>query len=301
MNIMKPIQLQADVGVIVARFQTPDLHDGHRNLIDYALSRHDRVIVLLGSTPGISVTRRNPLDYFTRELMIREAYPQVTVVPLADEPTDLGWSRTLDSKVREITDKSVLLYGSRDSFIPYYKGEFQTVELEPSHNMSGTEARREASKEVRQESGFRKGVTYAAFNRHPVSYQTVDIACIRQNEVLLARKGKDPAGQWRFPGGFLDPTVDTTLESAAAREFREECGRIETANWRYLGSRAVDDWRYRREVDQVMTALFRCDYFFGAATAADDVEEVKWFDLTELSDTDMVAEHRPLLEMLVTS
>lgn len=295
---MNPIQLQADVGVIVARFQTPDLHEGHRNLIDYALARHDRVIILLGSTPGISVTRRNPLDYFTRELMIRQEYPQVTVVPLADEPTDSGWSATLDLKIREITDKSVLLYGSRDSFVPYYCGQFQTIELEPSHNMSGTEARKQASKEVREEPLFRAGVTYAAFNRHPVSFQTVDIACIRENMVLLARKGKDPKGQYRFPGGFVDPRTDTSLESAAAREFREECGAMEVAAWKYLGSHQVEDWRYRNEVDKIMTALFRCGYIFGGPTAGDDVDSVSWFNLTELKPSDMVAAHRPLLEML---
>jgi len=267
-------------------------------LIDHALANHDRVIIFLGSTPGISVTRRNPLDYFTRELMIREAYPQVTVLPLVDQPTDFQWSVLLDCKIREVTEKSVLLYGSRDSFVPHYKGSYPVVELEPSHNMSGTEARSAASKKVRTDSGFRKGVTYAAFNRHPVSYQTVDIACMRGPEILLGQKANDPLGQWRFPGGFVDPTKDATLEDAAAREFREECGATEVQNWRYIKSFRVADWRYRNEVDQIMTALFRCDYVFGGAVAGDDLAEVRWFDLRTLDESVIVPQHRPLLDAM---
>ncbi|MDR6945075.1 hypothetical protein [Mucilaginibacter pocheonensis] len=52
--------------VIIARFQTPYLHNGHKQLINTVKENHAKLIILLGVSP-IMGSRKNPYDYYTRE------------------------------------------------------------------------------------------------------------------------------------------------------------------------------------------------------------------------------------------
>ena len=309
----------ADVGVIIGRFQTPDLHAGHRNLIDSVRGEHKKVLMFICSTPGVFVTRRNPLDYYTRMLMMQENYPDMIILPLHDMPSDEDWSRCVDQKIAETFGDhiSAALYGSRDAFIPHYTGKFPTVELTDSFNFSGTEARQAASQEVRQHSEFRRGVVYAAHNKHPAVYPTVDIAVIRYSsdtapvdgklvkvdlpqKIILGRKSTDPKDKWRLPGGFVDPRRDETLEAAAYREAKEELGQDSNLQgMQYLGSHLVDDWRYRKEIDKIVTSLFVSRWLWGALNPGDDLDEAKWFGLDNFDLDIVVEQHRPLVKMVL--
>ena len=71
------------LGVIIGRFQTPDLHEGHRHLIDTAVSRSDAVLILIGVSGGFP-SARDPLPYRVREAMLREYCPDAVIRPLAD-------------------------------------------------------------------------------------------------------------------------------------------------------------------------------------------------------------------------
>jgi 8-oxo-dGTP pyrophosphatase MutT (NUDIX family) len=62
-------------------------------------------------------------------------------------------------------------------------------------------------------------------------------------------------------GGFVDPN-DSSLEAAARREVMKEA-HIEIATVEYVGSYRVDDWRFLREVDKIMTTVFVADYKSG--------------------------------------
>jgi bifunctional NMN adenylyltransferase/nudix hydrolase len=295
----------ADLGVIIGRFQVPDLHKGHHELISSVREKHKKVLIFICSTPGILVTRRNPLDYFTRMRMIQAAHSDVVILPLHDMPSDHDWSHTVDQRIREtFNDASAILYGSRDAFIPHYFGRYPTVELADSMNVSGTEVREAVSNEVRAHSEFRRGVVYAAFNKHLVVCPTVDIAAIRfkgtNKQVALGRKANDVQGLWRLPGGFVDPKRDKTFEAAASREFHEEMGvSINVDDLQYVGSRHVDDWRYRSELDQIVTTLFTTIYLWGPLEARDDLAEAKWFDLDGLEMDILVEGHRPLMRMML--
>ncbi len=292
----------AEVGVVIGRFQVPDLHDGHRQLIDAVMSEHKKVLLFICSTPSVLVTRKNPLDYFTRMKMIQAEYPNMAVLPLHDMPNDHDWSKIVDKKIAETfgNHTSVVLYGSRDAFIPHYFGKFPTVELAESVDISGTAVREAASNEVRTHSEFRRGVVYAAHNKHPATFPTVDIAVTSMDQVALGRKNNDLPSKWRFPGGFVDPTRDKTFEAAAKRELIEEMGiSLNVDKMRYVGSHMVDDWRYRNELDQIVTTLFTASYLWGPLTSGDDIDEAKWFDLKDFNMETLVEEHRPLMKMLL--
>ena len=231
-----------DLAVIIGRFQVHRLHQAHCDIIETVLNNHKKVILFLGVT-SVMGSSSNPLDFASRKLMIQEKYPNIIVLSLPDTRDDETWSKNIDHRIREVFQiGKPLLYGSRDSFIPYYKGQFDTAELEQEIYISGTETRRQISEEVKSSPEWRAGVIYGSYNRYPISYQTVDVAVFNEDEtkVLLAKKpGED---KYRFIGGFVNPT-DLTLENAAIREFMEEAGGAEISITSFIGSFRINDWR----------------------------------------------------------
>lgn len=290
----------ADVGVVVGRFQTPYLHDGHLEFLDYVEKNTSKMIVFLGVS-ALKTSLNDPLDYETRKLMIEEEYPRAIVLPLRDIPVnDQAWSNQLDAAVSNILTphETVMLYGSRDSFLPHYQGRFSSMELIPEteypHN--STEIREETGKHVLTDNSFRKGVIWATRNRFPAVVTTVDIAILNGDgtKILLGRKPNETL--FRFIGGFSDPRYNT-FEADARREVWEEVN-ITVTDPVYVASMDIDDPRYKKERDKIRTILFKCHYESGFAKAGDDIEEIKWFELDKLQNDDIMPLHRNLLDAL---
>ena len=132
------------VGVIVARFQVPELHAGHWHLITHVCERHEDVCIVLGARKGVR-TKRDPLTFGERETMVRQAFPgqSLIVKPLSDHPFSREmWSKNLDALMRAtFPNQGVVLYGSRGSFIPLYTGEFPVVEVPTIFPDTGTACR----------------------------------------------------------------------------------------------------------------------------------------------------------------
>src|SRR5581483_11113334 len=120
------------IGGIIVRFQEDDLHEGHHYLLKQVTDNHRKVVIFLG-VPPIMGTQRNPLDFNNRRVMIQNHYPNAVIVSLPDQGDNTRWAQTLDRRIREVFPYGdVLLYGSRDSFIPHYKdgkGSFDCQEL----------------------------------------------------------------------------------------------------------------------------------------------------------------------------
>lgn len=294
-----------DIGVVIGRFQIDTLHKGHISLLDHVTKNHKKVIVFLGVAVG-EHKEEQALGYATREKMIKGAYPDVVIQPLKDMVDDQKWSEQIDSKIREVYHHgSVVLYGGRDSFIPYYKGKFKTENVGNIINVSDSATRRreEIKREVRDSADFRAGIIYHAANSYPNAFPCVDIAVVKDSQedgrsLLLCRKIDEKL--YRFPGGFVDPQ-DKSYESAARRELTEEVGSLEVSNPEYVTSMQVDDWRYRNSKNKIITSLFKFQFIYGSPKAQDDIHEVKWFKINEVKDSlDLiVSEHRPLMESLL--
>jgi bifunctional NMN adenylyltransferase/nudix hydrolase len=291
------------IGVIIARFQSPYLHEGHKALVDSVQQNHNKTVIVLGVSPVLG-SRKNPLDFHTREKMIKKEYPEVVVLPLPDHPLDTKWSQNLDSLLSNSFPGAFFkLFGSRDSFIKYYSGHCEVMELTESGSHNATLIREKISDKVLDSEEFRTGVIYAYSNTYLKVYPTVDIAVFRNNkaEMLLGKKEID--NKWRLLGGFSDPT-DESFEAAARRELTEECGAIEITEMNYEKSFRVNDWRYRSEADKIITSLFSTDFVSGDPAGSDDIAEVKWFTLAEvqtmMDQQSTAEEHMPQLTLLLT-
>jgi bifunctional NMN adenylyltransferase/nudix hydrolase len=280
------------IGVIVGRFQTPYLTEGHKYLINKVIEKSDKCIVIAGSSPAI-FTSKNPLPVQCVTEMIQTEFPDVIVSSLKDYMDDGIWSKWLDERINSLGYGEVTLYGSRDSFIPYYSGVYKTEYIDDIPNISATSIRNKV-KLVHSED-FRKGIIYAVNNRFPICYSTVDIITLKLTgkvtEVLLGRKPNETV--WRLPGGFVDP-LDNSFEEAASRELMEETGGFQHHGLKYIGSQKINDWRYVGTNDAVITHIFVTYFLSGNPEAGDDLEELKWVELNE-AKTIIAPFHLPLL------
>lgn len=295
---MKTVEQKAEVGIIVARFQSPFLHEGHQEILGIVRAAHPRVIVFLGNSP-LRFTMNNPFDFAIRKAMIEEQYKDIEVLYIDDVGDNELWSKNLDRQIGKILGANLkaVLYGSRDSFINGYKGKYNTIELVPSKFISASEIRKEAGIKAKHTLDFRLGVVHALQNQFPSIKATVDMAIVNfdTRQLLLARKpGRTTLC---FVGGFTDPVKDKSAEQAAVRETKEETG-LDVTVEKYLGSTVIDDWRFRSELDKIMTFFYLVKYQGGTPKADDDIEFVTWKKFGEINEEDIGPSHRPLLHML---
>lgn len=285
------------IGVVIGRFQVHELHTAHIDLIKTVQSKHENVIIFLGVAAS-APERKNSLNYRSRELMMHEVFGSaVTVLPITDKEENADWSKQLDGKIAEIyPGRKAVLYGSRDSFRPSYVGKHPTVELESTTMVSGTEIRKNVSDQYLSDSKFRAGIINAMHNQYDKVYPTVDVAIYNQLENLFLFGRKPNQQKMRFIGGFVDP-ADTNYEAAGVREVREETS-CTVDGLEYVGSFKVDDWRYRRVADKIMTTFFLGYFVQGPVAPDDDIAELFWKKLDDVTEEMFVKEHLPLLRKL---
>ena len=293
------------LGIICGRFQVASLTEGHKLLIKTVLQECDSVLVCVGVS-SVRNTRNEPLPYICREQMLQEYYqntntielfqhkdifPQFVVKLINDIGNNVAWCEELDKLVDEhksdmvnVFDE-VIIYGSRDSVAQTYVGKYNTKILDEVPNVSGTKSRSEIKPSCNVL--FREGMIYSSQWKYPQGFPTADVACFRFNkisnnkDILLCRKPNRT--QFQLPGGFFDPLLDKSLENTALRELFEECN-ISADITDYVGSYVVDDFRYRKEIDKIVTMVYECHWIEGEPIAKDDVVEVMWFDLSYVMD-----------------
>ena len=119
---------------------------------------------------------------------------------------------------------------------------------------------------------------------YPRPAVSVDIVAIREKEgrrelLLIQRKNEPYMNCWALPGGFLD--MGETLEQAAERELKEETG-LEINSLRQLGAFSKVD---RDPRARVISVAYFAELTSGqTAIAADDAQDVGWFDLEKLPE-----------------
>ena len=301
------MSIKKEIGVCICRFQTPNLTEGHQYLLDFVQEKSDKLVVILGVATTI-IAINNPLTYEMRKDMVQSMYPSADIYPLMDISDDLLWNNALDEILLPYDKENITMYGGRDSFLPYYVGRFNTCDIgkTPVDHIKATEIRNKLKDyknfhEVTKETlipfllqgvdkdvldfCFRCGVIWASQNKYPVAYATVDIGVVRVNkgivEILLGRKPNQNV--WVIMGGFVD-TTDENYLSAAKRELCEEIKGIKTTELKFIGSFKIDDWRYRKTSDKIITNLHICKWIEGEPEGTDDLIEAKFFTFEQAYD-----------------
>ncbi len=268
--------IEYQIGCMCGRFQVHELHDAHKNLIDQVVNNHKKVILFLG-VAAITPSKRNPLDFDTRKRMIQQEYPNITIVPLPDMESDIDWSKEMDKRIREIFPHgNVLLYGGRDSFIPYYSGVFDTKELEQYTFISGTEVRKKISEEIKNSSDFRSGIIYNSYNQDDKVLTYIDIRVLNSkiNRELITNKTKKSIGD------YIN-TNDNSLEESCYRILKDKIGLSEdfnTIKFRYIKSNVHNDWKYKN-ISKIISILYEVDITQVDLDPSNEIYELNWREI----------------------
>lgn len=152
------------IGVVIGRFQVPELTDGHIALLDHVIANSDDVCILVGVSPTVSVKNLLPFDCV--EQTIRTSNPEIFHVhPLEDIPgEDLQWSMQIDRFLSLLFPRcEISLYGGRDSFKDHYVGRHRPV-VEFNEFDTGTSGTRVRSEIIRgkpeDSAAFRRGIIF---------------------------------------------------------------------------------------------------------------------------------------------
>jgi mutator protein MutT len=111
---------------------------------------------------------------------------------------------------------------------------------------------------------------------------------VRNGSVLLARRGKPPSqGKWSVPGGAVD--VGESLEDAARREIREECGiEVELMDTIEVIQRITRDDTQRVRFHYVIVD-YLARWTGGEPRPSAEASDVHWFRPEEFDGLDMTA------------
>ncbi|UTC29649.1 bifunctional NMN adenylyltransferase/nudix hydrolase [Bajunvirus bajun] len=143
-----------DMAVLIGRFQP--FHNGHLAVIEKALERADKVLILVGSA-NLARDTRNPFTYEERRGMIRDALDgaaffrdgfdttagqRITIAPLPDSPYDLQeWIEQVQTLVKlhaaPMLRPRVCLTGNDRDATSYYLKLFPQWTYEPTGALAG--------------------------------------------------------------------------------------------------------------------------------------------------------------------
>ncbi len=301
------------LSVIIGRFQTPYLHEGHLDLLRQAKQHSDAVLVLIGVSSAEG-TDRNPLNFQTRKELFfcNGVVNPIDIRALPDTHSDQDWSDNIDAIIEDFGFSNATIFGGRDNSIEgYYVGKHPIKIIDNVGVHSSTAIRKAFATKVISDRNFRAGIIYHVENRYPIVYSTVDVAVYRMDDygnldsILMGKKGD----KFNFVGGFVDPQ-DKNLERAALRELFEETAFSERellfAQMNYEFSSKVEDSRYKSTKDSIMTHFFSLWMMYPQLPNLSKIQdkefkEFAWIPATEKS-LELIADcHKPLFLKFINS
>lgn len=276
--------------VVVGTFQQIEIGAFEKAFINQLQNQYPEVIIVIASAP-IPSSRNHPLDIETRKLMLEKEFPNAKIASFKKQISAQATSQALENAIIKVVGES------KDCQLFVFKESNNLTQYELTYPIEWVDLPEYAphitSDADRSQEAYRVGVFQTVRAQYPKVFPTVDVAIVSGDKVLLGRKPQQAL--FRFIGGFIDPE-DDCFEDAAIREAEEETG-LKLTKARYIGTAKIDDWRYREEVDKIITSFFVAEYEGGIPIAQDDIEELRWFDIASLTEQDFVEEHRVIFRL----
>jgi bifunctional NMN adenylyltransferase/nudix hydrolase len=312
---------KTEFAVVYFPFQCSNLLACHSSILKDAAQTHNRIVIAL-PVRRISPSKDSPLDFVTRQQMIQQQFQNAIIVPVVDTKYPQNKVKALETAVAapfsEMRGKCDLY--TDVNFANLYRahgGKWQCADLAQDVFVQEAANRKRVQFNIGMAQDFkladvqhayRIGLIKGLNDQFPISWTTVDI-CIKRviNGKTFILLGKKPGENgWRFPGGFKD-RGDMSFEIAVIREASEEILKpgvnpVNTLMFpEYIGSKNVDDWRYKGEIDGINTLFYQVT-FIGEdddIKAGDDLAEAEWFELTRIDPPILEGEHLNLYNMLL--
>lgn len=122
---------------------------------------------------------------------------------------------------------------------------------------------------------------------------TIDAIIIKDNQVLLIKRGVEPfRGYWALPGGYVG--WDETIAEAVKREVSEELG-VSVKSVKELGIYSDPDRHPRQCIN--ITHVVEIE---GEPKAADDALDFTYFPLNDLP-SEMAFDHKQIIQDYLSS
>lgn len=292
------------LGVIIGRFQTSKITPGHEFLFDEVYKKHENVIVFIGcKPPQQQPDSKNPLDFFSRKMMLLKKYPNLTVLSITDQRSNEDWSYELDKRIDEIKGNfEPILYGSRDSFISSYKGKYSTCELESDIIYSATSVRESIIQKTIESEEFRQGIIYGLSNRvlNGLHGSYVFITQKKDDAIKVLIGKKRGEKDYSFFGTLYNPTIDDSYLKTAKRAVKDSVGsNLEVTNFQFMFDHKLEVWSYASSEDKIHANFFMCDVAWGYPAPSYEYELVEWITPEELETKRMVFEFETIKSYII--
>lgn len=297
---------QIKVGVLIGRFQVPEMHEGHRFLVREMLEECDKVLILFGSA-NRAPSPRNPFSYVYRAQAAKALFPDIYTAPLNDYLyNDSQWVADVDNTIQYMLahkmgcdTAKVILYGHKKDGNDYLNWfpQYEYVNINSDIDISGTEVRRSSypllPKAIQDDMDY-YGKEALAFSNYPypenLNFCCADNVVECSGHILLIQRKRAPgAGTWALPGGFKNNN-ETFLECAIRELYEETNLRVPEKVLRgSIVSTSIFDHPARSTgiVRNTMAVYYRFpanpDGSLPRANGADDAQEAKWVSIADIS------------------
>lgn len=122
---------------------------------------------------------------------------------------------------------------------------------------------------------------------------TVAAVIVKNNKILLEKRAIEPfKGYWCLPGGHVEH--GETAQQAVKREVKEETG-LEVKKTEFLF--------YQDEIIpainwHAVVLVFRCSVSGNIKRQKEEVEEIKWFELSEALKLPLAFKHHEIIQQV---
>jgi len=295
------------LGVLIGRFQVPEMHEGHRYIVKRMQEQCDQVLVLFGSA-NRTRSVKNPFTYRERVTAGKNLFPNVIMAPLNDYLyNDSQWMADVAATIEIIRTKvsynfqkpvEVVLYGHHKDGNDYLNWfpQYEYVNINSDIDISGTEVRNSFAHLL--PDNVQADMRYFAKERETFKdypyHDSLNICCgdavveCLGHILLIKRKFTPGAGNWALPGGHKN-TNETFLQ-CALRELKEETN-LRIPEQVLLGSikstRIFDSPKRSSGIPKLTLAVHMVvkpdpDGSLPRANGSDDAAETRWVPIADV-------------------